>query len=389
MNFFQDPSPVKRVLILSVSAGAGHLRAAEALRETARTRFPDVELEHLDFLDFTTEAFRRFYADSYDYLVERQPSLWKYLYEFTDKPKTPSKLQDFRRAIENLNVRGFKKRLKAFAPDAVICTHFLPAQYMARRIRKQKFDRPVWVVVTDFDVHTLWLQECMTGYFAAAEEVAWRMRDRGIDPASLRITGIPVMPAFSSPLPREECARELGLDPRRLTVLLMAGAKGTERAHRMAERLLQIEAPFQIVAIAGRNEKLLKNLQTLAESDPLRLFPIGFTKTIERAMAASDLAITKPGGLISSECLAMGLPMILVFTIPGQEERNATHLLEHQVALEAYDEAGLEFRVAALVRDPERLSAMKQKARDLGKPDAAIHILQTVLERGPNRTGTD
>ncbi len=386
MKSSQNSPPMKRILILSVSAGAGHLRAADALRETARTRFPNLEVEHLDFLDFTTEAFRRFYADSYDYLVERQPSLWKYLYEFTDKPKTPSKLQEFGRAIENLNVRGFKKRLKAFAPDAVICTHFLPAQYLARRIRKQKFDRPVWVVVTDFDVHALWLQEGMTGYFAAAEEVAWRMRDRGLDPASLRVTGIPVMPAFSSTLPREECARELGLDPWRTTVLLMAGAKGTERAHRMAERLLQIDAPFQIVAIAGRNQKLLRNLQNLAESQPLRLFPVGFTKTIERVMAASDLAITKPGGLISSECLAMGLPMILVFTIPGQEERNATYLLEHQVALEAYDEAGLEFRAAALVRDPERLSGMKQKARDLGRPNAAQHILQTILEHELTRT---
>jgi len=381
MNTHPESASRKKLLILSVSAGAGHLRAAEALRETAATEFPGVEAEHVDLLSLTSEAFRRFYAETYDYLVEHQPSLWKYLYESTDRPKRPSKLDDLARAFERANVSKLGNTLETLKPDVVICTHFLPAQFLSHLIGKGRFGWPVWVTVTDFDVHALWILERITGYFAASDEVAWRMQDRGIERDRIHVIGIPVMPVFGRSWDRGECARELGLDARRKTVLLMAGAKGTERARRLAERLLRIEEPFQLVAIAGRNENLLESLKDLAEKHPGRLFPLGFTRTIERVMAASDLAVTKPGGLISSECLAMGLPMVLISTIPGQEERNATYLLESGAALEAYDEAGLEYRVAKLLSDPERLSEMQSLAKALGRPHAAREAIRTVLTR--------
>jgi processive 1,2-diacylglycerol beta-glucosyltransferase len=146
-----------------------------------------------------------------------------------------------------------------------------------------------------------------------------------------------------------------------------------------AARLLALPRDFQIVALAGKNEKLLVDLKRLAESHPGRLFPMGFTKTIERAMVAADVAVTKPGGLTSSECLAMGLPMILVNPIPGQEERNADYLLENGAALKAYDAAGLIYRVQKLVDDPERLKAMRLRALSLGRPHAAQAVLAKVL----------
>ncbi len=133
------------------------------------------------------------------------------------------------------------------------------------------------------------------------------------------------------------------------------------------------------MALAGRNEKLLADLRRLAEAHPGRLHPQGFTRTIERIMAASDLAVTKPGGLTSSECLAMGLPMILVNPIPGQEERNADCLLEGGAALKAYDGAGLEYRVKSLLEDPGRLAGLRARALAMGAPKAAERVLRKVL----------
>jgi processive 1,2-diacylglycerol beta-glucosyltransferase len=108
---------------------------------------------------------------------------------------------------------------------------------------------------------------------------------------------------------------------------------------------------------------------------------MGFTRTIERVMAASDLAITKPGGLTSSECLAMGLPMIVVSPIPGQEERNADFLLEAGAALKAVDAAALEHKVGLLLEQPQRLAAMRERMRTHARPHAAAKVLQLVLER--------
>jgi len=299
------------------------------------------------------------------------------------------------------------KLLKDLNPDHVICTHFLPAQLLSRKIRKGVFKLPVWVAVTDFDVHRLWIHEHMTGYFAASEEVAYRMAAKGVDPGIIQVTGIPIMPAFAAPSPgtapsartapldKAECARSLGLDPNRPVLALMAGGAGVGAGtgggglEATAARLLSLPGDFQLVALAGRNEKLLSDLKVLAQAHPGRFFPMGFTRTIERLMKASNIAITKPGGLTTSECLAMGLPMILVNPIPGQEERNADYLLENGAALKAYDGAGLEFRVRALLSDPARLAALGAKARALGKPGAASDILERVLGAPQGPTTTD
>jgi processive 1,2-diacylglycerol beta-glucosyltransferase len=193
------------------------------------------------------------------------------------------------------------------------------------------------------------------------------------------------MPVFSSKLDKTACARELGLDPAKPVLALMAGGAGVGAGtgggglDQTAARLLAMPGNFQLIAMAGRNAKLLGDLNRLAQVHPGRLFPMGFTRTIERIMKAADLAITKPGGLTSSECLAMGLPMILVNPIPGQEERNADYLLENGAALKAYDAAGLEFRVKDLLANPRRLAALRENALALGKPKAAGAVLQRVL----------
>ncbi|KAB0663916.1 glycosyltransferase [Oryzomonas japonica] len=368
----------QKIAILSVSAGAGHVRAAQALQAAAEKWYPNLETVHVDLMALVPKLFKTIYADTYIKVVERHPAFWGYLYDKTDRDKVDSALSRLRSAIERLNTRKLKRVLAEIAPDHVICTHFLPAQLLARQIRKGEFKRPVWVQVTDFDVHALWIHEGLNGYFAAHDEVAWRMAERGIPATGVRVTGIPIMPAFGQKLDRATCAAELGLDPGRKTFLMMSGGAGVGSIQFLAERLLKLEGDFQIVALAGKNERLLADLRAMAHHHPGRLFPLGFTKVIERAMAASDLAITKPGGLTTSECLAMGLPMIVVSPIPGQEERNADFLLENGAAMKACDAGALAWRVDMLLHEPERLARMGEKALGLGRPDAARQVLEIV-----------
>jgi processive 1,2-diacylglycerol beta-glucosyltransferase len=366
------------IALFSVSAGTGHVRAAEALKAAAMAR-PDITTVHIDLMTLVPPLFKKLYADSYLPLVERHPALWGYLYTQADKRKLDSGSDRLRVALERLNLQKFKDTLDALDPDAVICTHFLPAELFARWKRRRSFDRPVWVTITDFDVNMLWVQKHMTGYCTASEEVAWRLQDRGVDARTIHVTGIPIMPAFSRRFDRAACARELGLDPSIPTLLLMAGGAGMSGMAKRVKRLLAIDDRFQLIALAGKNVRMLADLQRLVPGSHGRLLPMGFTTQIERVMAASDLAITKSGGLTTSECLAMGLPMIIVSPIPGQEERNADYLLEQGAALKAYDEAGLEFRVKALLQSPERLAALRSHAVALGRPASAGAVLDLVL----------
>lgn len=371
-----------RIAIFSVSAGAGHVRAAQAIEAAAAAWFPDVEATHVDVLTLVSRAFRKTYADGYLQVVARGPALWGYFYTRTDRAATESRLNRAREAVERLSTRRFAARLRELDPDIVICTHFLPAQLLSRMLRKGAFDRPVWVQVTDFDFHASWIHDRMTGYLAADDGIARRMAERGIPPGAIAVTGIPVMPVFDQTWSREACAAELGLDPARATVMLLAGKAGGTAIGGLVDRLLALDDALQVVALTGRNEALLAQLRARAAAVPGRLFPMGIVGHIERVMACSDLAVTKPGGLTTSECLAVGLPMILVSPIPGQEERNAAFLVAQGAALRADTADELATHVAALLREPGRLATLAANARRLGRPNAARRVLETVLGRG-------
>jgi processive 1,2-diacylglycerol beta-glucosyltransferase len=366
-----------RLLLLSVSAGAGHGRAADALRATAQAR--GIEALHLDVMDYVPGAFRKLYTDFYLRLVEKFPALWAQLYRITDETPPDATLARLRRAIERLNTRSLHHAITDFAPDAIVCTHFLPAELLAREQSLGRLRCPVHVQVTDFDLHALWVVPDLAGYYAASNEVAARMRARGLAQERIHVCGIPIMPAFSSVPDRETCAAAAGLDPKRRVLLLMGGGAGVGALDEAAAQLLRIDLDFQLVALAGRNEAMLARLHELASAHPRRLFPQGFTRTIERLMGCADLAIGKPGGLTTSECLALGLPMIVFAPIPGQEERNCDYLLEHGAGLKAVDATALEYRVRALLGDPARLDRLRDNARRLGRPDAAARVLDHVF----------
>jgi processive 1,2-diacylglycerol beta-glucosyltransferase len=369
----------KKILLLSVSAGAGHMRAAEAIRAFAGVHEPAIEATHLDVMNFVPAGFRKIYTDFYINLVNKYPTTWGYLYQVTNEAEPDSFMQRMRRQVERLNTRALLKEIAALKPDAIVCTHFLPAEILANAIRKARLACPVWVQVTDFDLHRLWVQENMAGYFAANDEVAFRMRAQGIPAAHIHVSGIPIMPTFGQTLDRATCAAEYGLDPKRMTILLMGGGAGLGSMDTLAQRLLVLRDDFQLIVMAGKNVAALAALQKLREIYPGRLVAQGFTDKVERLMACADLVITKPGGLTSSECLAMGLPMIVNSPIPGQEERNADFLLEQGVALKAFDATTLEYRVNYLLSHPEKLAQMRANARALGRPTAATQVLSTVM----------
>jgi processive 1,2-diacylglycerol beta-glucosyltransferase len=370
----------RKVLVLSVSAGAGHVRAAEALRAYAEQELPDVQALHLDVMDYASKTFRRLYTDAYIKLVNKHPALWGMLYQITADAKSDATMNKVRRSIERMNTRALRKRIDEFAPDAIICTHFLPAEILMHEIRRGRHSVPVWVQVTDFDLHRMWVIPHMTGYFAANDEIGFRMHAVGLaDTSSVHVVGIPIMPVFAQPHDRGVYARELGLDPQRRTLLLMGGGAGVGNLEQVATHLLALDGDFQLIVLAGKNAAALAALQALAAKYPSRLFPQGYTNQIERLMACADLVITKPGGLTTSECLAMGTPMIVHSPIPGQEERNADYLLEQGAALKAVDTVGLEYRVAELLASPVKLEQLRERTLALARPHAAREVLRIVL----------
>jgi processive 1,2-diacylglycerol beta-glucosyltransferase len=233
-------------------------------------------------------------------------------------------------------------------------------------------------MVTDFDLHQMWVHEGIAGYFVANEEISFRLESSGVPKSNIVVTGIPVMPEFVNQPERDVCAAKVGLNPTHKTLLIMGGGAGLGINCHLVNSLLNLQAHVQIIVMAGKNKSLLDELLKLSTQWPGRLVAMGFTDKVPELMACADLVITKPGGLSTSECLVMGLPMVLINPIPGQEERNASYLLQEGVAQRADDVATLLYRLTQLLAKPEKLDEMKRQASALGRSGAASTLLNHI-----------
>ncbi len=195
----------------------------------------------------------------------------------------------------------------------------------------------------------------------AIEEAAEYLARIGVPREKLRVTGIPIDPLFAAPLNRFEARKRLGLDADAAVILISAGGHGVGPLEQLVRDLLTLQRPWQIVAIAGKPEKIRRRLEELAkEAGKLprgspKLCPVGFTTEMDKYMAAADLMVGKTGGLTTSEALSCSLPMALIEPIPGQEERNADHLLEAGAAIRCNNLPAAAWKIAALLDDSRPL----------------------------------
>ncbi|MFM8472570.1 MAG: MGDG synthase family glycosyltransferase [Candidatus Kapaibacterium sp.] len=366
-------TPFKKILILSVSAGAGHVRAAEALVEQFSRDQLAPEIVHMDILKYTSKAMRTVYSKAYFDVAKAAPELLGWIYDYLDKPwKNEKRI----RALELLNISLLVKVLERIQPDVVVSTHFLAADIITYLRRKKKYSCPQAVVITDFDAHALWLNRDVDLYCAACEEERAYLMALGMPPDKVVTTGIPIHPVFAEEKDRTAMRRKHGLPADKPVILVSAGGFGITNIEHIVEALTRLTLPVTIVVLCGSNERAVEVLRaTFADTAaPHTVIPIGHTTEMDEYMSAADLLIGKPGGLTSSEVLAKHLPMIIVNPIPGQEERNTDFLLEHGAAWKCNNIPVLTYKVGALLESPDATARMKRSAADVATPKAAAAV---------------
>lgn len=368
-----------RILILSASVGAGHLRAAEAIETALRETGEAAVIANQDVLSLMPPAFGKVYRDGYFEMVTRSPRVLGWLYDATDRPFHKDQV---RLKIEQAGAIRLLKTIREFDPDVAICTHFLPTALLDRERRKGRCRARILTVVTDFEVHGMWLVAPSDHYFVATQEARAHLEALGIAPGAITVSGIPTHPVFAESKDRLEMRRKHGWNPDLPAILVSAGGFGAGNAGRMVASLAAAGIPAQIIAVCGRSAPLRAAIEKICSSRETGALPlvstVGFTTQMDELMAAADLMIGKPGGLTTSESLVKGLAWIVVNPIPGQEERNAIYLLENGAGVWCDNLHTLAFKLASIVNQPERLAAMRANALRLGRPDAAGLIARLV-----------
>ncbi|MET1006524.1 MAG: glycosyltransferase, partial [Propionibacteriaceae bacterium] len=305
----------KRVLILSASVGSGHNMAAAALEAQFQERDDVGVVTSIDVLEATNEAYRAFYDDAYFKLVKATPWLVGWGYDAGDPP---FKLGGSISLWDRINTTDTVRAILDFRPTTVVCTHFLPLRLVALLEARGSLNCSLSAVTTDYDFQGLWLTGAFNRFFVAREETRDHLAAIGVPEDRLVISGIPVRAGLDQPVNAAAVRQRYGLDPLLPTLLISAGAAGGPYITSIVQQVLRMRNPCQAIVVCGRNEQLRADILALVNGSD-RFTVLGFTTDMPDLMRVSTLFVGKPGGLSSSECMAAGLPMVLIKPIPGQE----------------------------------------------------------------------
>ena len=369
--------PGKRVLILSAGVGSGHNVAAGVLESHARTGQHVEEVQTLDVLELTSDLYRRLYDDAYFRLVNAAPWLVGWSYDAHDAPfsdRDPSRLWD------QLNTTEVTRAIQVTRPDVATEHAFCPLAWfrccaVADRYTAQHLSsRPTTTSRGSGSARP------STGSSSRVRKpkLIW---SRLACPADrISVSGIPVRAIFSEPVDPAAVLARFQLRSDVPTLLISAGAAGGAYTQAVVAQTLRMRNPFQAVVVCGRNEKLKEEITALVAAQPERYRVLGYTTEIPDLMRVATLFVGKPGGLSSSECMAAGLPMVLINPIPGQEVRNSDFLLEEGAAVRCNYQTTVGYKIDSLLDDTDRVRRMAASARRLGRQDAAAGIVATALD---------
>lgn len=365
---------LKKILIISVSAGSGHVRAAQALEETAKAQFPNLIVEHIDLLDYLSLPTKKIFFDSYRKLATDLPKLWGFFYNSINIPKRREQFDKLTNLLKKFEAKkGLLKKINEFEPDYIISTHFSPTDIILQHKSTLKKMPKLATVITDYGIHELWLREGVDRYFVATEKMSLAMQKRGIDKNIITVSGIPVDPKFTKKIPLVELKKQPKNSANQKNILILSGGQGTIDIEQIVESIKKSKSPLHIVAVAGTNKKLFDRLKNIQIPNHINLEVLGWTDQIHTYLGLADLVITKPGGLTISEAIAMKKPIIAVQPIPGQEDKNLEHLIEEGFGVVAHTAEEILFY---LEQDPTSLAPGFNKKSS--RPVASRIILEKI-----------
>ena len=373
---------MKKVMIFYGSYGGGHLSAARSIKEYIENNYKNIEIQMVDCMEYISKTINKVTTKAYSEFAKKAPWAWGQLYKKSEKGVIAKISTD----SNKLMAYKLNKLLQEYAPDFVISTHPFSSQMCAYLKKKNKAEFTLATVMTDYAPHDQWLlyPEEVDYFFVAHNGMRDALIDKGISKATVYATGIPLSNRFLEHYNKKEILNELGLSQGKKRVLFFAGGEyglGKNKTFKILKTFAENFDNIQIIAIAGKNknmkEKFAKLVNETSKHETIKI--LEYTDKVPELMSISDLVVTKPGGLTTTESLASGLPIIVINPIPGQEEDNAEFLEKNGVAIWLKKEDNVQEVLENIFNNPNKMLDMKIKARLLAKKNSTQDICRIVL----------
>lgn len=374
---------MKKVLIFYASYGGGHLSAANSIKQCIDENFDGFETQLVDCMLYVNKPINKITTTAYKEMAKKLPWAWGEVYSHSQK----GPLAHISSTSNNLMAKKLLKLLKEYEPDIVISTHPFGSQMVSYLKRKALVECELATVMTDFAPHEQWLvgKEYVDYFFVSHEKMRQALIDNyNVPENKVFATGIPLSNRFLLHYNKAEIKKSFDLDLNKKVILFFGGGEfglGREKTISILRSFINHSREHQIVAISGKNEKMKTEFDKLVKEENAEeiVKVLGYTNQVPELMSISDLVVTKPGGLTTTESLASGLPIVAINPIPGQEEENAEFLENAGVAVWLKKHDDYDDVIGNLLSDTNKLHQMKINTKLLAKKNSTKDICNIAL----------
>lgn len=373
---------MKKIIIFYGSYGGGHLSASRSIKEYIEKNYPNSEVMMIDCIEYISKTINKFTTKLYSNMAKNAKWVWGKIYYATEKGASLKISSSAQKALSLKLIKLFKD----YSPDLIISTHPFSSQMCAYLKSKGKVNCTLATVMTDYAVHKQWFMfpEFVDYLFVAHDGMKQELIKNGIEENKIYATGIPLSNRFLLNYNKEQILGELNLSIEKRTVLFFAGGElglGKDNTFNILKTIINSFPNLQVVAIAGKNKKMKNNFDELVEetNSAGNIKVLAYTNKVPELMSVSDLVISKPGGLTTTESLASGLPIIVINPIPGQETENAEFLENNNVGIWLKKNDNIEEKLYNIFNNPSILRKMKINARLLAKRNSTADICNILL----------
>lgn len=358
-----------KILVVHATAGAGHKKAAEAIYQGLKVEGHDAKL--VDALDYTNPIFKITYPATYTMMVTKVPFIWAFFFNTLNLSWLQPVVRVVRRIYNGLNAQALQKFMIDEKFDCIITTQFLSAEVSAYLKRTGKITSKVICVVTDFDVHRIWVNQGIDIYTGASPFTKDKLISLGVHPDRAFVTGIPTLSQFVKEPNVAQLKAQFKLEPPALNILIATGSFGMGPIEALIDGL----KGYHVMVVCGHNKSLYERLLPRAGTH-VHIF--GLVNNMDELMSVADVMVTKPGGLSIAEALVKRLPMLFFSAIPGQEMQNIVVLKKYGVARDQMDVPSIINTIDDLDASPGQLEKLRLAIAVLAKPSAVKDIISLI-----------